>query len=113
MFAESAAMNRRPLELVLLGAFQIALVLVVSWFGTRHDRAGFHLGRIAVLTLLCLATGLPFALVAYWLYPWDWNSNLVRTVVILPPLVPLATAIALSFSGHFRKQVRRRRPDSA
>lgn len=103
MFAESDIENRNPLELILIGAFQMIVVLLVCWFGTRSHRSDFRLSRVARLTLFCLVTGLPFALIAYLLRPWDWRSPMVRVAIVLPVLMPLITAFVLGFIKRLRK----------
>src|SRR5262245_2787841 len=95
MFAESAIQDPSPLQLILVGVLQIAVVLLVCWFGTRRQRSEFRIARVASFTLLCLASALPFAAIAYLLRPWDWESRLVRSVVLLGVLVPFVTAFAL------------------
>jgi uncharacterized membrane-anchored protein len=113
MFAETAIVSRSPLELTLIGAFQIIVVLLVCWFGTRRCRSDFRLGRVAVLTLLCLATSLPFGLVAYLLRPWDWESRIVRAAIVLPVFMPLFTALALGFTRRFRRSTRDKQRNAA
>jgi hypothetical protein len=107
MMPESTIANRSPMELLLMGAFQIVVVLLICWFGTRRQRDDFRFGRVVVLTLSCLATALPFAIAAYLLRPWDWESRLLRTMIALAALMPLVTAFALGFS----KRLRRNSPD--
>ena len=103
MFAEFAIENRNPLEPILIGVFQIIVVLLVCWFGTRSHRSDFKLSRVVGLTLLCLGTALPFAVIAYLLFPWNWESPTVRVAIVLPVLVPLVTAFALAFIKRLRK----------
>jgi hypothetical protein len=113
MPAESAIINRSPLELILIGAFQIIVVLLVCWFGTRRHRSEFRFGRVAGLTLLCLATALPFALIAYLLRPWDWESRIVRVAIVLPVFMPLVTALALGYTKRFRRSTHDTRRNAA
>jgi hypothetical protein len=113
MFAASAIQNRSPLELILVGVFQIVVVLLVCWFGTRRHRSDFRFGRVAVLTLLCLSTALPFAIVAFLLRPWDWESRVVRVAIVLPVFMPLVTALALGFTKRFRRSTHDTPPNAA
>src|SRR5262245_45726865 len=96
---------RSPLELMSAAAFQITVVLFVVWFGTRHRRNEFRFGRVAAVSLLCLASAVPQAAIAYLLWPWDWESWISRTSVLAVAIAPLGTAIVLGLLWvRFRKR---------
>jgi cytochrome bd-type quinol oxidase subunit 2 len=85
------------LQLILVGVLQIIVVLIVCWFGTRGKRTDFRIFRVVALTLLCLASSLPFAVIAYLLWDRGWDSQGVRIAVALAALTPLITAFTLGY----------------
>ena len=83
---------------------QLAIVLSVAWFGIRSRREDFKFGRVIWLTLLCLATSLPFAWLAYRLWPWDFESWLLRADISLAVFTPLTPLIVAFIFGIGRKR---------
>jgi Kef-type K+ transport system membrane component KefB len=100
MQAHAALFHKSPLEIALFGAFQLSVVFAVAWFGTRGRPDEFRLSRVIGLTVACLATALPFVLVAFWLWPWDLEPKHIRITIssalLLAFFTPLTTAYILA-----------------
>ena len=101
MLEDAALFHMSYPRVILFGAVQLCIVLSVAWFGTRQRQEDFCFSRVIGLTLLCLASSLPFAYVAYLLWPWDFQSWIVRVDILLAMFSPLATAYIL---GIIRKR---------
>ena len=89
-------------QVAFICTVQLAIVLSVAWFGTRSRREDFRFGRVIGLTLLCLATSLPFWWFAYLLWPWDFQSWLVRGDIFLAVFTPLVAAYTLGLVRKWR-----------
>jgi hypothetical protein len=87
-----------PREAVLFGGFYVAFILAVACYGTRTHPEDFKLNRVSRITLLCLATSLPFACLAYLLWPWDFQSWRVQADILLTVLTPLFSAFLLGYA---------------
>jgi len=101
MLADSTTDNPSLSRAIVCGVIQLILVLSIVWFSTRKRREDFRFSRVIGLTLLCLSSSLPFALVAYLLWPWDFRTWAAPTVVLLAVFSPIATAYIL---GIMRKR---------
>lgn len=96
MLAESAIDHLSFPKAILFGITQLTLILSVVWFGTRQRREDFRFSRVFGLTLLCLSSSLPFALVAYLLWPWDSRTWTAPVVVFFAALSPVVTVYIIS-----------------
>jgi hypothetical protein len=106
MFADAALFHMSYPLVIFFCCVQLTIVLAVAWFGTRHRPGDFRFGRVIGLTLLCLVTSLPFAYVAYLLWPWDMHSWILRADIFLAVFAPIITAYIL---GIVRKRKLMRR----
>jgi hypothetical protein len=101
MQADAALLDMSFPRVAFFCMVQLAIILAVAWFGTRSHREDFRFGRVIWLTLLCLSTSLPFVWLAYRLWPWDFQSRLLRADILLAVFTPLIVAFIL---GVIRKR---------
>lgn len=106
MQADPALFHMSYPRVVFFCVVQLTIVLAVAWFGTRQRREDFRFSRVIGLTLLCLASSLPFVSLAYLLWPWDFQSWLVRADISAAVFLPVVTAYTLAIIRK-RKMVRR------
>jgi hypothetical protein len=97
MQTDPALSNPSYLRVICAGLLQLILVLAYAWFGTRQRRADFRFFRVIRLTLLCLASSLPFACIAYWLWPWNFESWWLQANLFLMVFSPIITGLAIGF----------------
>jgi hypothetical protein len=101
MQADAAIFRMSVPEVLFFGAAELTFVLAVAWFGARSRQEDFSFGRVVLITLLCLSTSLPFAWLAYRLWPWDFQSWLVKCDILSAVFTPLFAALIL---GIIRKR---------
>jgi hypothetical protein len=95
MQADAALYDMSLPRVAFFCTVQLAIVLAVAWIGTRSHPADFRFRRVIGLSLFCLATSLPFVWLAYVLWPWDFQSWLVRADILLAVFMPLVVAFIL------------------
>lgn len=98
MQADITFSQTSPLQYTLLCILLLAIVLLGGWFCGRAQRESFKLRRAISLMLLCLATSLPFAFIAYSLWPWDFDSLLLQADISLAIFAPLVTAYVIGIT---------------
>ncbi len=81
MLADSAILHKTPMQIALFGVVELTVVLTVACLAKRARQGELSFTRVAWLTAASLATSLPFAFVAYILWPWDLDLNNVRLAV--------------------------------
>jgi|ERR1041385_3107557 hypothetical protein len=99
MLADAAIFHKTPMQVALFGVVELAVVLTLAYLAKRAHPDRLRFTRVAWLTAACLATSLPFAFVAYRLWPWDLDSKNLRFAVVLALLgtffAPFVTAFVL------------------
>jgi len=84
MLADAAIFHKPPLQIALFGVAQLTFILTLAYFAKRAHPDRLRFARIAWLTAACLATSLPFAFVAYLLWPWeDLGSKNLRLAAVM------------------------------
>lgn len=106
MLAESAIDHLTFPRAIVFGVIQLTLILSAVWIGTRQRREDFRFSRVIGLTLLCLSSWIPFALIAYLLWPLDFRTWPAPIFILLAVFSPLVTAFILGFTRR-KKMIRR------